>query len=125
MENFEDTNHNVTDSEISEKPRHDGNHSVNSSEIDEFFYHTDVRIDFKRNFWYWNSTNEIVERSSWDNTDYFQSYYPYMQDAVALNMYTDKVLYRIFVSFKMTLLERTFIYYVLKEDTYRLFDFNI
>ena len=126
MENFEDTNHNVTNSvENSEKPRHDGDHPVNSSEIDEFFYHTDVRIDFKRNLWYWNSTNEVVERSSWDNTDYFQSYYPYMQDAVALNIYTDKVLYRIFVSFKMTLLERTFIFFILKEDTYRLFDYTI
>lgn len=90
--------HNDTDSENSEKPRHDGNHPFNSSEIDEFFYHTDVRIDFKRNLWYWNSTNEVVDRNSWDNTDSFQSYYPYMQDAVALNIYTDKVLYRIFVS---------------------------
>ena len=68
---------------------------------DEFYYHTDIQIDFKNKLWYWNATKNEVEENYWDNIDYFQTNFPYMQDAVALNIYSDKVLYRIFVSFKV------------------------
>ena len=98
---------------------------------DEFYYHTDVKIDFTKKLWYWNSTNEgrephtveseldsplvrptrfvrrlgpwisekVVKETSWDNVDLHQSDFPYMLDAVAVNIYSDKVLYHIFVSF--------------------------
>ena len=58
--------------------------------------------------WYWTYTKEIVERSAWDNIDYMQTDFPYMQDAVALNIYTHKVLYRIFVSSNMVPSENGF-----------------
>ena len=96
-ENMEDKESNQTHSE---NPRNTSLLHINSSEIDEFYYHTDVRIDFKRKLWLWNSTNEVVKPNAWDSIDYFQ-FFPYMQDAVALNIYADKVLYRIFVSFFM------------------------
>ena len=71
---------------------------------EEFYYHTDVQIDFQKNVWYWNSTKDEVKQEYWDNIDYFQTNFPYMQDAVALNIYSDKVLYRIFVSLKIRMI---------------------
>ena len=71
---------------------------------EEFYYHTDVQIDFQKNVWYWNSTKDEVKQEYWDNIDYFQTNFPYMQDAVALNIYSDKVLYRIFVSLKIRII---------------------
>ena len=45
------------------------------------------------------SLKKVVKETSWDNVDFHQSDFPYMLDAVAVNIYSDKVLYRIFVSF--------------------------
>ena len=72
---------------------------INNDEIQtDFFYHTDIEIDFHKSLWYWNSTHETVEDTDWDNIDYFESDYPYMQDAVAINIYADSLMYRVFVS---------------------------
>ena len=68
--------------------------------VPEFYYHTDVKINFAQKRWYWNSTKEAVKETSWDNVDYFQSDFPWMQDAVALDIYSDKVLFHVFVSFR-------------------------
>ena len=69
--------------------------------VPEFYYHTDVKIDFSQKRWYWNSTKEAVKETSWDNVDYFQSDFPWMQDAVALDIYSDKVLFHVFVSYNV------------------------
>ena len=62
------------------------------------FYFTDVRHDFKENRWFWNSTGEDVKNSSWDNQNEFESYYPFMQDAAAYSVSTDKIHLGVFVS---------------------------
>ena len=73
------------------------NQEIHNSDT-EFYYHTDVKIDFSQNRWYWNSTKKSVMETSWDNRDYLLADFPFMQDVIALNIYSDKILYYNFVS---------------------------
>ena len=40
----------------------------------------------------------LLQMSSWDNKNEFETYYPYMQDAAAHMIFANKINYRIFVS---------------------------
>ena len=62
------------------------------------FFHTDIFYDFQSDHWIWNFTNKQVKGLEWDNSNEFDAFYPYMQDAVSVLVKADFVRHQIFVS---------------------------
>ena len=62
------------------------------------FFHTDIFYDFQSEHWIWNFTNKQVKGLEWDNSNEFDAFYPYMQDAVSVLVKADFVRHHIFVS---------------------------
>ena len=64
----------------------------------KLFFHTDIFYDFQSEHWIWNFTNKQVKGLEWDNSNEFDAFYPYMQDAVSVLIKADFVRHQIFVS---------------------------
>ena len=64
----------------------------------KLFFHTDIFYDFQSEHWIWNFTNKQVKVLEWDNSNEFDAFYPYMQDAVSVLIKADFVRHQIFVS---------------------------